>query len=63
MRAQLFNQMQRPTPKYTYSNKGPINSIVLKIAEGCRRYCGVATDFIANLDYNVKYPTTHESRT
>ena len=60
--AQLFNQMHRPTSKYTYSSKGPISSIVWKIANACGRYYGAATDFTTNLDCNVKYPITPEPR-
>ena len=53
VRAQLFNQMHRPTVRYTYSQKGPVNTILLKISEECNRYYGTATDFVTNLDYNV----------
>ena len=52
LRAQLYNQLVRPTKKYTYSLKGPISSTIVEVANSELHY-GAATDFVWNLPCNL----------
>ena len=52
LRAQLYNQLVRPTKKYTYSLKGPISSTIVEVGKSEIHY-GPATDFAWNLKCNL----------